>query len=219
MRQRNVKNQEEILNACDRYVTAPESFKGKWKGTYDGIYLEIGIGKGQFIYNKAIQNPNILFVGIELNKGVIALATKKIKRLEEESGVRAYNLRLFAYDASKLQEVFENGEVDKIYLNFIDPWPKKKHEKRRLTSTAFLNIYKEILHNKGVIEQKTDNRSLMEYSVMSYNKNKATIEDISLNVYEDIKSLKLQDNVATEYEEKFREKGPIYKIVVRFGGE
>lgn len=219
MRQRNVKNQDEILNNFDRYVVLPESLKGKWKDNYTEIHLEIGIGKGQFIYNKAIQNPHILFVGIELNKGVVALATKKIRRLEDENRIKANNLRLFTYDAAKLQDVFNFGEVDRIYLNFSDPWPKKKHEKRRLTSKAFLDAYRKILSPNGIIEQKTDNRHLMEYSIMSYNRNSVVIEDISLDVYNDIENLKIQDNVATEYEEKFREKGPIYKIVVRLGGE
>lgn len=219
MRQRNVKNCQELLDTFDRYEHAPETKKGAWKTSYKEVHLEIGIGKGQYILNKALQNPDILFIGIELNKGVVALATKKIRRLEEEASATAYNLRLFAYDAIKLSDVFEKGEIDRIYLNFSDPWPKKKHEKRRLTSSAFLNVYKELLKPTGVIEQKTDNRSLFEYSLMSYNQNKLEIEELSLNVYSDIASGKIIDNVPTEYEEKFRDKGPIYKACVRFGGE
>lgn len=219
MRQRNVKNCDELLSSFDRYISSPESFKGKWKGSFTAVHLEIGIGKGQYIFNKALQNPEVLFIGIELNKGVIALANKKIRRQEEELGVKAENLRLFAYDAIKLSEVFEESEVDRIYLNFSDPWPKKKHEKRRLTSEAFLNVYKKVLNECGEIEQKTDNRSLFEYSIMSYNKNALEIEELSLDVYSDLESGKILDNIPTEYEEKFRDKGPIYKTIVKFGGK
>lgn len=216
MRQRNVKNQDEIINNFDRYVMSPEEHKGKWHGEYDKVCLEIGIGKGQFIFNQAKNNPQTLYIGIELNKGVTALAIKKIERLEQENGVKCNNLRLFSFDAIELEKVFEENEVDVIYLNFSDPWPKKKHEKRRLTSDMFLKVYKEILKEDGYIEQKTDNRSLFEYSIMNFNKNKLHMEDISLNVYQDLENGKIVDNVPTEYEEKFRDKGPIYKIRVRF---
>jgi len=216
MRQRNVKNQDEIINNFDRYVMSPEDYKGKWHKEYDKVCLEIGIGKGQFIFNHAKNNPQTLYIGIELNKGVTALAIKKIERLEQENNVKCNNLRLFAFDAIELGKVFEENEIDVIYLNFSDPWPKKKHEKRRLTSDMFLNVYKEILKEDGYIEQKTDNRSLFEYSIVNFNKNKLHMEDISLNVYADIEKEKILDNIPTEYEEKFRDKGPIYKIKVKF---
>lgn len=216
MRQRNVKKQDEIISNFERYVDAPQELKGKWHNEYETVCLEIGIGKGQFIYNQAKNNPNMLYIGIELNKGVTALAIKKIQRLEDEQGSKCNNLRLFAFDAIELGQVFEKGEVDVIYLNFSDPWPKKKHEKRRLTSDMFLNVYKNILRKDGYIEQKTDNKSLFEYSIMNYNKNRLTMEDLSLNVYMDIENGKILDNIPTEYEEKFRDKGPIYKIKVRF---
>jgi len=216
MRQRNVKNQEEIINTFDRYVLFPEKYKGKWRKEYNKVCLEIGIGKGQFIFNKAKNNPDTLYIGIELNKGVTALAIKKIQRLEEEQCIKCNNLKLFAFDAIELGQVFDKGEVDVIYLNFSDPWPKKKHEKRRLTSDMFLNVYKKILKPNGYIEQKTDNRSLFEYSIMNYNKNELKMEELSLNVYLDIDNGKIEDNIPTEYEEKFRDKGPIYKIKVSF---
>lgn len=218
MRQRNVKNQEEILDSFDRYVAQPESQKGKWKKEFKEVHLEIGIGKGQFITNKALLNPDILFVGIELNKGVMALAVKKLLRFEAEKCVKLNNLMLFSYDAIKLNEVFEKQEVDKIYLNFSDPWPKKKHIKRRLTSDMFLSVYKEVLKKDGVIEQKTDNRGLIEYSICNANKNEMQILDLSLDLYKDIELGVLNDNIPTEYEEKFKQKGPIYRLVIKFGG-
>ena len=216
MRQRNVKNQDEIINNFERYVQNPQDLKGKWHDEYTKVCLEIGIGKGQFIFNQAKNNPDTLYIGIELNKGVTALAIKKIQRLEEEQGTKCNNLRLFAFDAIELGQVFAKGEVDVIYLNFSDPWPKKKHEKRRLTSDMFLNVYKDILGDNGYIEQKTDNKSLFEYSIMNYNKNGLNIEELSLNVYMDLENGKILDNIPTEYEEKFRDKGPIYKIKVNF---
>lgn len=216
MRQRNVKNQDEIIDSFDRYVAHPEVLKGKWHNDYERVCLEIGIGKGQFIYNKAKMDPKTLYIGIELNKGVTALAIKKIIRLEQEDGIKCNNIRIFAFNAIELNQVFAKGEIDIIFLNFSDPWPKKKHEKRRLTSDMFLNVYKEILNENGHIEQKTDNRSLFEFSIMNFNKNKLNIEELSLNIYTDIAAGKITKNIPTEYEEKFRDKGPIYKIIVKF---
>ncbi|MBR5227233.1 MAG: tRNA (guanosine(46)-N7)-methyltransferase TrmB [Clostridia bacterium] len=216
MRQRNVKNQDEILSSFDRYVQNPESLKGKWHGGFKEVHLEIGIGKGQFIYELAKKNPDILYVGIELNKGVISLASKKILRKEQEEAIHVANLKLFSFDAADLDKVFTEGEVDKIYLNFSDPWPKKKHAKRRLTSKTFLDKYRLILKKDGIIEQKTDNMGLFEFSILSFNENNLLMEDISLNVYADIANGKILDNIPTEYEEKFRDKGPIYKMIAKF---
>lgn len=216
MRQRNVKNQEDIISSFDRFVQSPEKMKGTWHKEYKQVQLEIGIGKGQFLYNMAKQNPDILYVGIELNRGVVALAIKKLLRQEQIDGMTLKNIKLFSFDAIKLNDVFDGNEVDKIYLNFSDPWPKKKHEKRRLTSNTFLEVYKEILNQNGIIEQKTDNRKLFEYSILSYNQNNLFMEKISLDLYKDIEDGNIQYNIPTEYEEKFREKGPIYKIEVKF---
>lgn len=220
MRQRNVKNQDEILNSSSKYVKEPEKNKGSWKSEkFKEIHLEIGIGKGAFIAEKARRNPEILFVGIELNKGVASLAIKKIGRFEEEHNATLNNLKVIDFDALKLQDIFEENEVDKIYLNFSDPWPKKKHEKRRLTSDSFLEVYKNILKDDGVIEMKTDNRYLFEYTIKNINKNRLSIEYISLNLHKDIEDGKLKDeepNIVTEYEEKFSKFGPIYKCIMKF---
>ena len=212
MRQRYVKNQDEILINSEKYVAEPKQNKGKWKSEkYTELHIEIGMGKGTFISNLAKQNPNILYIGIEVCKPVLALAIKKLARFEEDENIKLDNLFLLSTDAKELTEVFDTGEVDKIYLNFSDPWPKNKHEKRRLTSDSFLNVYKEILKDSGNIEFKTDNRKLFEYSIMNLNKNKVNMEYISLDLHkEDI------PNVVTEYEEKFSKLGPIYKLVFNF---
>jgi len=212
MRQRYVKNQDDILEASDKYISEPNILKGKWKEKgYSKVHIEIGMGKGTFISTLAMQNKDILYVGIEVCKPVLALAIKKLTRFEEENNVKLDNLFLLDADAKTLTDIFETGEVDKIYLNFSDPWPKKKHAKRRLTSDEFLSVYKNILDKDSDIEFKTDNRKLFEYSILNLNKNKVNMTYISLDLHkEDI------FNVVTEYEEKFSKLGPIYKLVFNF---
>ena len=220
MRQRNVKNCDEILANSDKYITDIQDIKSHINSNkYEQICLEIGIGKGAFISECARRHPENLYIGIELNKGVVALATKKIARFEQEIDKKLCNLFVLDYNALELGSIFEDGQVDKIYLNFSDPWPKNKHEKRRLTSDAFLKVYNKILKKNGLIEFKTDNRGLFEYSIMNMNKNKMNITYISLNLHGDIESGKLIDeepNIMTEYEEKFMVNGPIYKMKVHF---
>lgn len=216
MRQRNVKNQDEILSNCSFYTDDLASKKNSLKSKYTKISLEIGIGKGQFIYNLAKQNKDVLYIGIELNRGVVALATKKIARFMQEDKEELTNLILTSYNALNLNEIFNEGEVDTIYLNFSDPWPKKKHEKRRLTSDEFLKVYNAILKPECNIEFKTDNRKLFEYSIMNFNKNKMNIEFMSLNLHEDVALGVVESNIETEYEEKFSKFGPIYKCIVKF---
>lgn len=220
MRQRNVKNCDEILLASDKYVKDISELKELIKSKqYENIYLEIGIGKGAFIAECARRHKENLYIGIELNKGVVSLATKKIARFEQEIGEVLTNLKVLDYNALELENIFDAYEVDKIYLNFSDPWPKKKHEKRRLTSDAFLKVYNKILKPDGVIEFKTDNRGLFEYSIMNMNKNKMNIEYLTLNLHEDIDAGKLEHeepNIMTEYEAKFMVNGPIYKLRVKF---
>ena len=152
MRQRNVKNCDEILHASDKYVADIYYLKELIKDSmYENIYLEIGIGKGAFIAECARRHPENLYIGIELNKGVVSLATKKIARFEAEIGKVLTNLKVLDYNALELENIFDAAQVDKIYLNFSDPWPKKKHEKRRLTSNAFLKVYNKILKPEGII--------------------------------------------------------------------
>lgn len=220
MRQRNVKNCDEILQASDKYVKDIDSLKEIIKsGKYENIYLEIGIGKGAFIAECARRHKQNLYVGIELNKGVVSLATKKIARFEQEISEKLTNLKVLDYNALELENIFDSSQVDKIYLNFSDPWPKKKHEKRRLVSNEFLKVYKKILKQDGIIEFKTDNRGLFEYSLTNMNKNKMDFKYISLNLHEDIQNGELDNeepNIMTEYEAKFMINGPIYKMKATF---
>ena len=209
MRVRFDKNAAEFLNEENIHINNAQEYKGKWNKLFNNkneIYLEIGMGKGDFIVGMAKRYPNINFIGVERNVTILAKACKKI--LSEN----LTNIRIISEDAEKLEEIFEKNEVDKIFLNFSDPWPKSKHAKRRLTYYKFLNIYENILKDDGVIEFKTDNQILFEFTIMEVNNTNRKIEYISL----DLHNSDCEDNIMTEYEEKFSKKGnKIYKLVWR----
>ena len=181
MRLRNVKNAKEIVNNHKLVVTS-NPFKNK------PLEIEIGTGKGDFIIEKAKRNPDINYIGIEKYESVLIRALEKCEDLP--------NLRFMCIDAEKIMDYFDN-EVDKIYLNFSDPWPKKRHAKRRLTSPLFLDRYYHISKDIVVIEMKTDNKDLFSYSLIEFNNNGYTFDKVSLD-YND------EDNIMTLYEKKFR---------------
>ncbi|GFI41822.1 tRNA (guanosine(46)-N7)-methyltransferase TrmB [Thomasclavelia cocleata] len=213
MRLRNNPKAYEIMNEnSDFVVIEPENLKNNWNDIFDNdkpIYIEIGMGKGDFIFQNACNYPDINFIGIEKYPSVLAAAINKIKQKEK----KVTNLRLMRYDAIELEKVFSENEVDKIFLNFSDPWPKSRHAKRRLTSNKFLDVYRKILVDDGVIEFKTDNRSLFEYSLISLNQYPMDLEYVSLDLHN---SPENESNIMTEYERKFCTKGPIYKLVARY---
>ncbi len=198
MRIRNVKHKKEILESCANVIDSPENYKGKWQQLFENnnpIYIEIGSGKCHFIIENAKRYPNINFIGIERIDSVLALGIRDIDSLPN-------NLALMNYDAEKIEQIFQK-EVDKIYLNFSDPWPKDRHAKRRLTSPIFLNKYENIFKNSKSIELKTDNRQLFEYSIIQFVNQKYLIDDISLDLHKCVNN----DNIMTEYEQKFSKKG------------
>ena len=196
MRIRNIKNAE-ILVDNSKYLIK-ESNKGKWQnlfGNKNPIHLEIGMGKGDFIIDMAKKNPDINFIGLEKYTNVIVRA---IKKLEDEN---ISNLKLLNIDALNLNDYFDK-EIDVIYLNFSDPWPKKRNAKRRLTSEIFLNIYDNIFKNINNIYLKTDNTILFESSIITLTNHGYKIEDISLDLWSTDKTYS-----ETEYEHKFRTQG------------
>lgn len=197
MRLRNIKNADEIVNNS-KYVIN-EIDENTFKNN-NPIYLEIGMGKGDFIINNAIQNPNINYIGIEKYKSVLVKAVQKLE--DKEIG----NLKIICMDAKEINVL--NTKIDLLYLNFSDPWPKKRHALRRLTSPIYLEKYENIFKDKKHIIMKTDNRKLFEYSIKSFTDYGYKIEDICLDLYKE----NIEDNIPTEYEKKFRDKGPIYKI-------
>ena len=209
MRQRNVKNKKEIIAKSKYIILEPEQYKGKWHEVFKNnnpIYIEIGMGKADFIEENARRYPYINFIGIEKLDSIIALAIKKIEQEDLP------NLKLIRMDASDITNVFDK-EIAKLFLNFSDPWPKPRHEKRRLTSSEFLMKYEKIFAQSNIIEMKTDNRSLFEYSIVSFNKNNYKIEEISLDLHSDNK----ENNIMSEYEKKFSEQNNLiyYMKVVK----
>ena len=194
MRIRNVKNKEEILDNCSFLLSNPKEYKGKFKELFNNdnpIYVEIGMGKGQFIYQNAKKYKDINFIGIERFDSIMAKAILKMEKLD--------NLILIKYDANLIDDLFDH-EIDKIYLNFSDPWPKNRHENRRLTSKLFLEKYKNIFKDKERIEVRTDNRDFFLYSVESLGDMGYLLNDVSFNYQS-------PDLIMTEYESKFRGKG------------
>ncbi|MDC3415804.1 tRNA (guanosine(46)-N7)-methyltransferase TrmB [Aquibacillus salsiterrae] len=201
---------EYIQNHENIVVLNPVEQKGKWQqvfGNNNPIHLEIGTGKGQFVTGMATQFPKSNFVGMEVVKSIIVSAIEKV----EQSGNS--NIRLLNENANDLTEIFSENEVDTIYLNFSDPWPKNKHEKRRLTYASFLNQYRYILKDGGKVILKSDNKGLFEYSVVSFSKNDMVLDEVLLDLHAEGDPT----NVLTEYEEKFSSQGqPIYRCKSHF---
>ena len=198
MRLRNVKDAKDIVSNSKYVINNPQEYKGSFSKLFNNsnpISLEIGMGKGDFIINMAIRNPDINFIGLEKYQSIIVRATQKLENLNLN------NLKLICMDAKELNEVFAK-EIDTIYLNFSDPWPKKRHAKRRLTSDTFLPIYDSIFKKDKRIVQKTDNVGLFEYSIVSLSNYGYVIKDISLDLHNTSK-----ENVMTEYEKKFSSQG------------
>lgn len=198
MRLRNVKNKDNIMATGRYYIDNPMDYKGIWNNVFSNnnpIYIEIGMGKGDFIVENAKNNPDINYIGIEKYDSVIVRAIQKSNELELD------NLKLIRLDAIFLDKVFDK-EVDLIYLNFSDPWPKDRHEKRRLTSYNFLSIYDNIFKDRARIEMKTDNIDLFNYSLGS-------LENYGYDICYVTNDLHKENvyNVMTEYEKKFSSLG------------
>ena len=198
MRLRNVRNAKEIVDNSDYVVHNPFEYKGKYKelfGNENPIHLEVGMGKGDFIINMALKYPDINFIGLEKYESIVCRAIQKLENKEIK------NLKLIVIDALELGNIFDK-EIECLYLNFSDPWPKKRHARRRLTSEVFLPIYDQIFKGDKLIVQKTDNVGFFESSIVSLSTYGYVIEEISLDLASTDK-----DNVETEYESKFKAQG------------
>lgn len=198
MRLRNVKGSKTIIENSKYIILNPFENKGNWNKIFNNdneIHIEIGMGKGKFISEMAIKYPDVNFIGIEKFDSVIVRAVQKLE------GKEIPNLKLIRMDAKELDKVF-NHEISRIYLNFSDPWPKSKHEKRRLTSPEFLKIYDNIFKIQREIFMKTDNKKLFAYSLETLSQYGYKFKKITL----DLKNENI-DNVTTEYEDKFMENG------------
>ncbi len=210
MRLRNIKGAREAIDESPYVILDPENYKGRWTevfGNDHSLRLEVGMGKGQFIMELARQNPEINYIGIEMYSSVLIRALQKMA--EEELP----NLKFLRIDARTLPECFAKDEVDRIYLNFSDPWPKDRHAKRRLTSRQFLARYNEILKPDGVIEFKTDNRPLFDFSLEEVKEAGWQLLLCTFDLHHEEELMK--DNIMTEYEAKFSAQGnPIHKMII-----
>lgn len=206
MRLRNVKGASERIDASKYIIKDYEKYRGNYKSLFNNdnkICIEIGMGKGDFIKGMSMMYPNVNFIGIEKYDSVMVRAIEKL----EDTDIQ--NLRLIKMDAEGIGNVFAK-EIDTIYLNFSDPWPKDRHEKRRLTSSNFLSKYDNLFSGTKHIIFKTDNRKLFEYSIKSLTNYGYRINNISLDLHKDVLI-----NVETEYEKKFSALGyPIYMVDV-----
>lgn len=205
MRLKHIKGSEEKVSLSKVVIKNPEQYKGKWKSVFNNknkIYLEIGMGKGSFLIEHARRNKNVNYIGFEKYPSVLLNA---LETIENEN---LTNIKIICADAYKVDEIFYK-EISKLYLNFSDPWPKKRHEKRRLTSSVFLNKYNKIFKHFKLIEQKTDNDEFFNYSLESYKTNKYHVIKKSTNYFADVR---------TEYENKFIAKGKNinYVKVIKF---
>lgn len=208
MRLRHIPGSEEEIAKSPYVIQNPKEKRGCWKevfGNQNPIEIEVGMGKGRFIMELARLHPEINYVGIERYPSVLLRGLQKREQMELS------NIFFMCVDAKELGEIFAPGEVERIYLNFSDPWPKDRHAKRRLTSEDFMKVYEQILDRQGVLEFKTDNRGLFEYSLESIPAAGWKIAEYTFDLHH---SQMGEGNVMTEYEEKFSEKGnPIFKLV------
>ena len=210
MRLKNVPGSREVIAESRFVIHNPEENKGKWAGVFGNdapLHIEIGMGKGRFLMDMAKLHPEVNYVGIEKYSSVLLRAVQK---LEEEE---LPNVRLIRMDAEDLENVFAQGELDRIYLNFSDPWPKDRHAKRRLESRQFLARYDQILKKDGTIEFKTDNRALFDFALEEVEAAGWTLNEKTFDLHADARLN--EGNVMTEYEERFSAQGnPICKYII-----
>lgn len=219
MRLRNIPRAEGVLKASSDVIKNESVYRGKWKNSIfhndSPLHIEIGMGKGQFLIELAKKNPDINYIGIERYSSVLLRAVEKLEKSREETESALTNLRFICMDAGAVTEVFAPNEIDRIYLNFSDPWPKARHARRRLTSKEYFQRYDHILTPGGQVEFKTDNRPLFDFSVEQLKE--SDIWEISACTYDlHNDSAMNTGNIMTEYEEKFSSmNNPIYKLVAK----
>lgn len=211
MRLRNKPWAQERIDQHPQYVVPnPEAVKGKWREVFEKnqpLHIEIGSGKGRFVTEMAKANPEINYIGIEVYKSVLVDALDRVIEADLP------NVKLLNVNADDLEKFFEKNEVDRVYLNFSDPWPKVRHKKRRLTFKSYLKSYENILPAGGEIHFKTDNQGLFEYSLMSFSAYGLLLTYVSLDLHHS----DYEGNIMTEYEQKFSEKGNrIYRCEVKY---
>lgn len=211
MRLRNISGSRDVIAQSPLVIHEPKQHKGSWKeifGNDNPIRIEVGMGKGKFIYQLAQINPDVNYIGIEKYSSVLLRALQK---MESEP---LPNLLFIRMDAEEIAEVFGKEEIDRIYLNFSDPWPKDRHAKRRLPSGEFLKRYDSFLKKDGVLEFKTDNRDLFDFALGELDDAGWEVVQVTFDLHRDQEMS--AGNIMTEYEEKFSALGnPICKYIIR----
>lgn len=210
MRLRNISGSREIIADSPYVIHEPEQYKGKIKELFHNqhpVHIEIGMGKGKFIMELALLHPEINYIGIEKYSSVLLRAIQKMEQNELP------NLKFIRMDAEDITNIFAGEEVDRIYLNFSDPWPKDRHAKRRLPSKEFLEKYDAILKKEGKLEFKTDNKDLFDFALEQLPLAGWEAEKVTFDLHHDEEMN--QGNIMTEYEERFSAMGnPIYKYII-----
>ena len=217
MRLRNIPYAKDVLAASSDVIKNEKDFRGNWSQNVFGndhpLHIEIGMGKGKFLTKLAMKNPDINYVGIARYSSVLLRAVEKLENLRETEAAALPNIRFVCMDAADIAEVFAPEEVDRIYLNFSDPWPKSRHARRRLTSDEYFSRYDKVLVHGGRVEFKTDNRGLFDFSVETLQESKIwkmTVCTYDLH-HDDTMNA---GNIMTEYEEKFSSmNNPICKLI------
>lgn len=216
MRLRNIPGADDVLKSSSYVLQNPELSKGKHLEDFKNnhpIHIEIGMGKGRFITEMAKSHPDINYIGIEMYSSVLLRAVQKMNKLAEEN-TAPENLKFICTDARNLNQIFDSNEIDRIYLNFSDPWPKDRHAKRRLPSKEFLTLYRSFLKKEGTLEFKTDNIDLFRFALDELPLAGWESLAVTFDLHNDPKLNK--GNIMTEYEEKFSSKGnPICKYIIK----
>ena len=202
------------LEACNFFIVNPSEYKGKWRDSFNNdnpIYLELGCGKGTFVAVHGSENPNINYVAIDIKDEVLVLAKRNIEKAYDEKGLEVNNLKLMAQEIFLINDVFSKEDiVDRIYINFCNPWPKERHKKRRLTYPTQLEKYKEFLSKDGRIYFKTDDDELFEESLVYFKESGFEIEYITYDLHKS----DFVGNVRTEHENMFSEQGIKIKCLI-----
>ena len=204
------------LEASKFYIDNPEEYKGEWKELFphksNPLYIELGCGKGGFISQISVNNPNINYVAIDLVDAMLGLAKRKIEAEFEKANREVDNVYLTRYDIERIMNVFDKtDEIERIYINFCNPWPRGKHHKKRLTHTRQLEKYKEFLKDNGEIYFKTDDNELFEHSLGYFKEAGFEIEKCTYNLAEE---KNFWENIETEHEKMFQEQGIKIKAVI-----
>ena len=217
MRLRNIPGAREIVAQDERCFDTGDETAGKWSGIFGRkapLMAEIGMGKGRFIIDMALKHPDIDFIGIERYESVMIKALQKLDRMKREGSAVPDNIRFIRMDAADIGNFFNPEELDRIYLNFSDPWPKERHAKRRLESRQFLKIFGQVLKKEGIIEFKTDNTGLFDFALSELEPAGWELLYSTYDLHSDPEAMK--DNVMTEYEEIFSSRGnKICKYIIR----